>query len=165
MRGGFDLERFLAAQNDPDDGFETALREVSAGRKVRHWIWYVLPQLEGLGQSSMARRFGLAGIDEAFAYLEHPVLRDRLLAVVKAIVGQLRRTPPPRLDVLMGSAVDARKLVSSMTLFGAVARRLATSHPDVQAFGALASAATTLLNEARRQGLPPCAFTNELLSR
>lgn len=165
MADAFDLDRFLAAQADLDDGFDTALRELQAGRKRSHWIWYILPQLDGLGQSSMARRYGLRGIDEAVAFLKHPVLRARLLAVVEAIAGQLVQTRPPRLDTLMGSAIDARKLVSSMTVFEAVAERLAAAHPEQPEYRILATHARQVLNEARRQDLPPCAFTIDCLGR
>ena len=71
----YDLQRFLKAQ---DLFYEQALREIKAGKKVDHWMWFVFPQLKGLGKSNSSRYFGINGIDEARAYYEHPVLGKRL---------------------------------------------------------------------------------------
>jgi uncharacterized protein (DUF1810 family) len=146
----FDLDRFTRAQDGPS-GFATALAELEAGRKRGHWIWYVFPQLAGLGQSSASILYGLQGADEAAAYLGDRVLRDRLLRVTEAVLGQLRRDPAPALADVMGSGIDAMKLVSSMTLFREVARRI--DDPDI------ATRADAILRAARNQGYRECEFT------
>ena len=111
----FDLQRFVEAQ-DRDGGFEAAVRELSAGRKSSHWIWFVFPQLRGLGHSMMADRYGIASRDEAAAYLEHDVLGARLRRCAQLVM----RSGAVTAEALMGS-VDALKLKSSMTLFADVA--------------------------------------------
>lgn len=114
-RDPFDLERFVAAQ-DADGTYERALAELRAGRKQSHWMWFVFPQLEGLGRSSNARRYGISGADEARAYLAHPVLGPRLHECARVVAA----VEPADPVALLGS-VDAVKLRSSMTLFDAVA--------------------------------------------
>lgn len=146
----FDLDRFKRAQEGPG-GFATALAEVEAGRKRSHWIWYIFPQLAGLGRSSTAIRYGLQGVEEASAYLGDPVLHDRLRRVTTAILGHLERDPAPALPDLMGSEIDALKLVSSMTLFREVARRAGDQD--------LAAEADSVLRVAKSQGYPECDFT------
>ena len=105
------LNRFVDAQN-AGGTFDRALAELRAGRKATHWLWFVLPQLAGLGSSDMARRFGIADLAEARAYAAHPVLGPRLVACCEALLAQPN---DDAVDVL--GAVDARKLRSSMTLF------------------------------------------------
>lgn len=104
-----DLERFVVAQAEAHD---SALAELRAGRKRTHWMWYVLPQLRGLGTSPMAGRYGIAGLDEARAYLAHPLLGPRLLECVAA----LNALPGDDAPAVLGS-VDALKLHSCLTLF------------------------------------------------
>jgi uncharacterized protein (DUF1810 family) len=157
-----DLDRFRSAQDSADDGFATALRELRAGRKTSHWIWYVFPQLDGLGSSPMAREYALAGPAEAEAYLRDPVLGARLLTISEVAAGHLLGQPPVPLRVLMGSHIDALKLVSSMTLFAHVARRLASEAPD-RRYARLAAAAQCILDAAGAQGFSPCAFTQTQL--
>jgi uncharacterized protein (DUF1810 family) len=91
-----DLGRFRVAQEDPRSGFATALAELRAGRKTSHWIWYVFPQLAGLGRLPTARRFGLADVDEAAAYLRDPVLGTRLAEAVAAVHAHVAGTRPIR---------------------------------------------------------------------
>ena len=111
--------RFVEAQNaGSPSAYDQALAELRAGRKRSHWIWFVLPQLAGLGRSAMAQRYGINGLAEAHAYLTDPVLRQRLEAVIAVINAQLRQ-PGQSLDRLMGSGLDAGKTVSSLTLFEA----------------------------------------------
>jgi len=105
----FNLSRFVAAQAGP---FGTALEELRAGRKRTHWMWFVFPQLKGLGVSSTAQVFGLSGLDEAVAYLDHPILGPRLVTAVGAV--QTGRAAS--LHGLFGSPDDV-KFCSSMTLF------------------------------------------------
>ena len=152
----FDLDRFKRAQDRPLDGFDTALGELQAGRKRSHWIWYIFPQLAGLGTSSVAVRYGLQGTAEATAYLHDAVLRGRLLAVTSALAVHLQRAPA--LDELMGSGIDALKLVSSMTLFRHVARRLNEVEPSPDCTKLVATA-DTILSAAAQQGYRECALT------
>jgi uncharacterized protein (DUF1810 family) len=111
----FDLERFVRAQ-DAGETHAAALDELRAGRKTSHWIWFVFPQIDGLGRSPTARRFAITGRAEAEAYLAHPVLGPRLRAAVDAVLGL---TGTAAEEVL--GPVDAQKLRSSMTLFARVA--------------------------------------------
>ena len=111
----FDLERFVRAQ-DEGGTYAQALTELRRGRKVSHWMWFVFPQLAGLGRSSTARHYAIRSLAEARAYLEHPVLGPRLresAAAVAALTGVSAD------DVFGG--VDAVKLRSSMTLFARAA--------------------------------------------
>jgi uncharacterized protein (DUF1810 family) len=105
------LERFVTAQNAAGT-YEHALAELRAGRKTSHWMWFVFPQIAGLGLSAMAHRYAIASLDEARAYLRHPVLGGRLRACVE-ILGALRSGDA---GAVFG-AVDAMKLRSSLTLF------------------------------------------------
>jgi uncharacterized protein (DUF1810 family) len=105
----FDLRRFVDAQRGD---YERALAELTRGRKLTHWMWYVLPQLRGLGSSGMATRYGIASLAEARAYLAHPILGPRLMACVAAM-NALPESNPER---VLG-AIDAVKLRSCLTLF------------------------------------------------
>jgi uncharacterized protein (DUF1810 family) len=105
----FDLERFVRAQDGVIDG---ALRELRGGRKTGHWIWFVFPQLRGLGRSEMSWRYGIASIDEARAYLRHPVLGPRLRDCASLVATSGARSA----EEIFGS-LDAVKVRSSMTLF------------------------------------------------
>jgi len=107
------LQRFVQAQAAD---YTTALAELRAGLKRTHWIWYVLPQLRGLGRSTMARHYGIAGRDEARAYIAHPVLGPRLVACVQAMLAHQDRSA---VDIL--GDVDALKFRSCLTLFAQVA--------------------------------------------
>jgi uncharacterized protein (DUF1810 family) len=111
----FDLQRFVAAQ-DRSGVYAQALRELRAGRKQSHWMWFVFPQVAGLGHSSMARIYALSGLDEARAYLAHPVLGPRLVECSTALLDLGGRDP-----VTVFGGIDAQKLRSSMTLFEAAA--------------------------------------------
>jgi uncharacterized protein (DUF1810 family) len=106
---GVDLDRFIAAQ---DGSYPAALAELRTGRKRTHWMWYVFPQLAGLGRSEMARHYAIRDLDEARAYWAHPVLGPRYLDAVTALSPH-RATP---IEAIMGP-VDALKLRSSLTLF------------------------------------------------
>ena len=107
----FDLKRFVAAQ-DRGGTYERALAELRAGRKASHWIWFVFPQIEGLGRSPTARAYALSSLAEARAYLEHPMLGPRLRECTDALLGLDGNDPA----AVMGP-IDAIKLRSSMTLF------------------------------------------------
>ncbi len=153
-----DLSRFHAAHADPRTGFAVALRELRAGRKRGHWIWYIFPQLQGLGSSPMAAAYGLQGVEEATAYLHDRVLCARLVAVIEAIADHLRRDSGASLEQIMGSAIDARKVVSSMTLFGELARRSAEAD-EAGVYVKLAADADAILAAAARDGIGECEFT------
>jgi uncharacterized protein (DUF1810 family) len=105
----FDLERFVDAQEGVYAG---ALGELRAGHKTGHWIWFIFPQVVGLGRSETSRFYGIASADEARAYLEHPVLGARLRECVRAVLA----TSSGSADQIFGS-LDAMKVRSSMTLF------------------------------------------------
>ena len=112
MDDPFDLNRFVEAQAEV---FDTALGELRRGRKRTHWIWFVLPQLRGLGSSAMATRYGIGSLDEARAYLAHPELGPRLLACIAAMDAHVGSDP----EVVLGST-DAQKFHSCLTLFARV---------------------------------------------
>jgi uncharacterized protein (DUF1810 family) len=105
------LDRFVEAQ---EGSYATALSEIEAGRKRSHWMWYVWPQIRGLGHSPMAQHYGIADAEEARAYLAHPVLGPRLVEISRAMLAHKGRVAE---DILGG--IDALKLRSSATLFAA----------------------------------------------
>lgn len=111
----YDLRRFIDAQ---DGVFEAALDELRSGCKKSHWMWFIFPQLAGLGRSPTARYYGIRSLKEARAYLDHAVLGQRLRQSADALLfGAGARAP----EQILGS-VDAMKLASSLTLFDQVAR-------------------------------------------
>ena len=105
----YGLERFIEAQ---DGVHSRALDELRSGRKVSHWMWFVFPQLAGLGSSPMAQHYAIGSLGEARAYLDHPVLGPRLVDCAEAVLSHPDRTARE----IMGSPDDV-KLRSSMTLF------------------------------------------------
>lgn len=116
---GFDLDRFKKAQ---EEDYPYALQEIKAGRKRSHWIWYIFPQLKGLGFSSMSEYYGIDGCAEAQAYIADPLLRERLVEISEALLALESNNPTQ----VMGYPDDL-KLKSSMTLFSEVA-------PDIPVF-------------------------------
>jgi uncharacterized protein (DUF1810 family) len=111
MEDCFDLQRFVDAQAS---SYEGALAEIRRGMKRSHWMWYIFPQIAGLGESAMSRRYAIASLDEARAYLDHPLLGARLKACVAALQ-DLTGTTAERVF----GGIDAVKLRSSLTLFEA----------------------------------------------
>jgi len=112
MTDPFDLKRFVDAQSPV---YKRVVAELGGGRKQSHWMWFIFPQLAGLGHSAMAQRFAIASIEEAKAYLAHGILGPRLrecTALVNAVEGRT-------ITEILGSPDDL-KFCSSMTLFGAV---------------------------------------------
>ena len=105
----YDLERFVAAQ---DRVYHGVVAELRAGRKTGHWMWFVFPQIAGLGRSEMSRDYAIASLDEARAYLDHPVLGSRLRECAAIVLATKGRSAE---DIFGG--IDAVKLRSSMTLF------------------------------------------------
>lgn len=112
----FDIERFIEAQNSCDS-YETALQEVKDGYKRSHWIWYIFPQMSGLGESHMSRKYAIGSLLEAKAYWENPVLHQRLVEITQALYRHNGRLP---MEQVLGG-IDAVKVRSCMTLFDYVA--------------------------------------------
>jgi len=110
-----DLERFVVAQ-DARGTYASAVAELSGGRKVTHWMWFVFPQIAGLGMSEMSRRYAISSLEEALRYLAHPILGERLRECTRILTELDGRTA----DDVFG-LVDAMKLRSSMTLFARAA--------------------------------------------
>jgi uncharacterized protein (DUF1810 family) len=120
------LNRFLLAQQDD---YERTLAEVKNGRRRTHWMWYIFAQIDGLGFSSMARRYGIKSADETRAYLAHPVLGSRLLASTEAVVANVGSDATE----IFGSPDDL-KLRSSATLFASVAAPDSVFHRLLEKF-------------------------------
>ncbi len=118
----YDLERFVTAQNEGGT-YQRAVDELRRGQKTSHWMWFVFPQIAGLGQSATSRFFAILSLAEARAYLEHAVLGPRLIESARIVAGTDGRTA----EQIFGS-IDAQKLRSSMTLFQRAA-------PEEQVFG------------------------------
>ncbi|WGD48901.1 DUF1810 domain-containing protein [Bradyrhizobium sp. CB1650] len=112
MTDPFDLERFVSAQ---DPVYPDVLAELSRGRKQSHWMWFIFPQVAGLGFSAMSQRYAIGSREEAQAYLAHPVLGLRLSECTELVLAVEGRT----INAILGAPDDA-KFRSSMTLFGAV---------------------------------------------
>lgn len=109
----FYLRRFKEAQKE---AFPRALEEIRQGRKRSHWIWYIFPQLKGLGHSWEAEYYGISGKNEAVAYLNDPQLSENLISISHALLALEQNDPVE----IMGGEIDAMKLFSCMTLFEAV---------------------------------------------
>ena len=120
------LDRFLEAQ---EQMYEVALKEIKNGEKESHWMWYIFPQLRGLGRSQMAYAYGINGIEEAKAYLEHPILSKRLIEITEALLLHKEK------DIydIMGD-IDNMKLHSSMTLFSLVSEDDSVFHQVLNNF-------------------------------
>jgi uncharacterized protein (DUF1810 family) len=109
------LQRFVEAQ---DTVYQDVLLELRAGRKRSHWMWFIFPQIEGLGSSAMAQRYAIASGAEAQAYLRHPVLRERLVQCTLLMLEHTEKTP----NEILGSPDDL-KFFSCMTLFDTVSEK------------------------------------------
>jgi uncharacterized protein (DUF1810 family) len=121
MHGAYDLERFVEAQ-DNRGTYERALAELRAGRKTSHWMWFVFPQIAGLGMSPAAHRYAISSLDEATAYVAHPILGPRLVECARTLT---ELSSHDAFEIFGG--IDEMKLRSSMTLFTRAA-------PDVDVF-------------------------------
>ena len=108
-----DLDRFVLAQ-DAHQTYSQAVRELRQGRKTSHWMWFVFPQIAGLGRSGMAQAYAIADLAEAQAYLAHPALGPRLIECAEIVVSHTDSSA----EQIFGG-IDAMKLRSSMTLFAA----------------------------------------------
>ena len=122
----YDLDRFVLAQ---ETNYGQALSELRSGRKRTHWMWYVFPQLEGLGSSPTAVRYAISGLAEAEAYLAHPVLGPRLVECAEAVLQHTALTASA-----MFGYPDDRKLRSSATLFARVSPAGSVFHQILDAF-------------------------------
>jgi len=122
----YNLQRFLAAQAED---YECALGELQRGRKESHWIWYIFPQVAGLGRSSMAEKYAIQSRDEAVAYLNHPVLGARLRECSETLLKHRSN----RIEDIMGYPDDL-KLRSSMTLFATISTPGSVFHKVLEAF-------------------------------
>lgn len=122
MENNDNLNRFIEAQNRD---YDIALAEIRAGKKVSHWMWYIFPQLKGLGRSSTSEYYGLSGIKEAQAYLSDPILKARLIEITDAVIAHKDKSA----EEIFGG-IDAKKLRSCMTLFSIAA-------PDIPVFEAV----------------------------
>jgi len=122
----YDLHRFIEAQNGI---YEQALAELKTGRKRSHWMWFIFPQIAGLGTSSMAEKYAIRSAEEASAYLSDPILGSRLLRCVEAVLDINDRSAHD----IMG-APDDLKLRSSMTLFAAVSDHGSPFHKAIERF-------------------------------
>ena len=111
MDDRYDLQRFVAAQ-DAGRSYDQAIAELRRGRKTSHWMWFVFPQITGLGESPVSRLYAISGLAEAKAYLAHPVLGPRLVECAAIVAGLSGRTA----EQIFGG-IDALKLRSSMPLF------------------------------------------------
>ncbi len=109
------IERFIEAQ-DRYGSYNTALQEIKNGRKRSHWIWYVFPQMRGLGYSSMSQEYGISSLSEAKAYWNNPILHDRLLEITEALLSHMGDS----IWQIFGK-IDAMKVRSCMTLFDHIA--------------------------------------------
>lgn len=110
----YNLDRFIKAQ---ETYYDIALNEIRHGRKYSHWIWFIFPQQKGLGHSYNSEFYGLDGLDEATAYLTHPVLGARLREICIALLAHKEKLS---ITYIMGNYIDMLKLQSSMQLFDAV---------------------------------------------
>jgi uncharacterized protein (DUF1810 family) len=153
------LSRFIDAQRDPHAGYEAALREIAGGGKRGHWIWYVFPQIAGLGMSSQSRAYAIRDAAEAADYLGDATLGPRLVAIAEAVRDAL--AGGTSIEDVMGSTIDATKLVSSMTLFAGVAARLPRG--TVASADLLRPIAEEILAAADAEGYPRCAFTERAI--
>ncbi len=117
---GNNLQRFIDAQ---ENDYDIALAEIEHGRKRSHWMWYIFPQVQGLGYSETSRFYAIKNIDEAEEYLKHPILGERLIRICNALI----KNPGNDANKIFGSP-DNMKLKSSMTLFA----ELPGTHPVFQ---------------------------------
>ena len=120
------LDRFLEAQ---ERIYEIALKEIRNGEKESHWMWYIFPQLRGLGKSRMAYAYGINGLEEAKAYLAHPILSARLIEISEALLEHKDQD----IEDILGD-IDAMKLRSSMTLFALISEEGSVFHQVLNCF-------------------------------
>lgn len=142
----FDLDRFVQAQ---DQVMEQVRRELLEGRKRSHWMWFVFPQLRGLGHSSMARHYAIASLDQAEAYLRHPILGPRLIECSELV----NRVKGRSINEIFGG-LDDRKFHSSMTLFSLVQDTAPVFKAALAKYFGGAQDQLTMENLATKEGEP-----------
>ena len=120
------LERFLKVQ---ENTYKIALNEIRSGKKRTHWMWFIFPQLRGLGESETSYYYGISGIEEAKDYLSHPVLSERLIEISTALLAHKGKSA----TAIFGY-VDDLKLQSCMTLFAAISEPSSVFHHVLDAF-------------------------------
>ena len=120
------LNRFIIAQ---EYMYVNALEEIKKGEKESHWIWYIFPQLRGLGYSPKAYTYGINGLEEAKVYLDHPVLSSRLIEITEVLLSHQEKD----IEDIMGD-IDALKLRSSMTLFALISEPKSVFHRVLEVF-------------------------------
>ena len=150
------IDRFLTAQNR-GRSFLNAKLEIDNGRKKSHWIWYIFPQIDGMGRSGMAEKYAIANLSEACEYLSNSSLLRRYQDILISVNDKLT----DHVDVvqLMGSHIDALKLTSSLTLFEAAAQYLSQTKPQQNEFQQFAILCSNTLNLLTNQGFPKCEYT------
>lgn len=148
-----DLERFHDGYRHD---YQQALDEINSGRKRTHWMWYIFPQITGLGSSPAAVRYAITSRAEAEAFLRDPILGPGYRTLVDAVWHQVIGRDVS-IRQLFGQP-DDHKLVSSLTLFGAIADELGDD------WAATVAQANGVLERAEAQGLPPCAITRRFLA-
>ena len=162
------LSRFVEAQDRSLHGgksqFDQALGELRNGEKRSHWIWFIFPQLKGLGYSPMASLYGIKGLAEAVEYLEHPILSKRLEESFQVVLNQLVSPSSAssllaaNVDRLMGGRTDAVKLVSCATLFRSASKSPSLSSSEVSLkISDLTDKILKCIEENHH--LKPCQFT------
>lgn len=124
----FDLKRFVDAQIEH---YSKALAEIKNARKETHWMWFIFPQIQGLGYSSMSVYYSIKSHQEAIDYLQHPILCDRLIEITKALVHLREKNPQLNASHIFGE-VDALKLKSSLTLFAHIVQKNQAFHDDLK---------------------------------
>ena len=136
------LDRFVKAQ---EKMYQIAMKEIKEGKKRSHWMWYIFPQLRGLGRSSMAHTYGISGLEEAKAYLEHPWLSGRLYELCVALLHHKDKSAYE----IFGS-IDAIKLKSSMTLFALASEEYSFFDQVLECFfdGEMDEVTVRLINES-----------------
>jgi uncharacterized protein (DUF1810 family) len=139
------LDRFINAQ---ERTYEVALAEIKNGQKKTHWMWYIFPQLRGLGFSQMAYTYGIVDLNEAKEYLAHPILSERLIKITKALLDLNENDP----EVILGD-IDALKLKSSMTLFSLASEEGSVFYKTLEKFfeGSLDRETLKLLDISTRE--------------
>ncbi|MFN2475804.1 MAG: DUF1810 family protein [Chthoniobacterales bacterium] len=148
------LDRFHEAQAKRSAGYDNALGEIRRGRKTSHWISYIFRQLAGLARSAMATNYAIRGLTKACDYLRDPILRARYEEITAAVSDQLARGLA--VEDLMGSRIDALKLVSSLTLLRAAADRISTSDDTFKSVNACCDSLPARVGAA---SYPACTST------
>ncbi|KTD64909.1 hypothetical protein Lsan_0902 [Legionella santicrucis] len=152
------IQRFIEAQQGKDfyPSYQSAYGEIKAGKKQSHWIWYIFPQLVTLGYSSTAKYFGIADLNEACKFIQNKELFKNYYEMTHLVLQQLAKTP---ITILMGGALDAQKLTSSLTLFRETAAFLLSQGTKTQDFKKLIECCDQIFIKISNQGYFPCEQT------